>query len=56
MDDFYFIEDTINFMKELFDMGYYFSILTNQAGLSTGDLRKEKLDEIIFVSRIIFHR
>ena len=45
-DDFHFIDDTINSMKELSENGYYFSILTNQAGLSTGVLKHEKLDEI----------
>ena len=45
-DEFFFIEDTLKGLKILSNLGFSFIVITNQAGIGRGMVKKEDVDDI----------
>ena len=45
-DEFFFIEDTLKGLKTLSNLGFSFIVITNQAGIGRGMVKKEDVDDI----------
>jgi histidinol-phosphate phosphatase family protein len=55
-EDFNFIEDTFNAMKILSQKGFKFIVITNQAGISRGMIKKQDLDFMHIKMKEVFQQ